>query len=168
MSLLAAVVTATASLVGCGVERGRSAEGLLTDAQPSLEAVAETAVRSLAAADTADLQRLRLTEREHNQLVYPRLPAGRPPQNFPVDIAWANIRTRNGLALSRLLARYAGSRVEPRAVECRGPTERFEGFVVHTDCWVTMEAPSGTRLERQLFRHVLEMGGQFKIFRYYD
>lgn len=53
-------------------------------------------------------------------------------------------------------------------VECRGPTERFRSFRVHTDCWVSF-AMDGRRLgPQQLFKDVLEWDGQFKIFRYYE
>lgn len=125
-------------------------------------------VEAIGRTDTVTLEALRLTEHEHNDLVFPKLPAGQPPQNFPVDIAWANIRTRNSVAVLRLFERYGGEPLAFEAVECVGETEQFEGFEVATDCWTEFTDSQGNRHRAQLFRHALSADGRYKIFRYYD
>lgn len=133
-----------------------------------LSSLGRIVVEAIGRTDTATLEGLRLTEHEHNDLVFPRLPAGQPPQNFPVDIAWTNIRTRNSVAVLRLFERYGGEPSTFETVECVGETERFEGFEVATDCWTEFTDPEGNRQRAQLFRHALSADGRYKIFRYYD
>jgi len=140
----------------------------LTGGAADLESLARIVVEAIGRTDTAALEALRLTEHEHNDLVFPRLPAGQPPQNFPVDIAWANIRTRNSVAVLRLLDRYGGKRLALETVECVGETQRFEGFEVATDCWTEFADSAGSRHRAQLFRHALSADGRYKLFRYYD
>ena len=133
-----------------------------------MEALARNVLRALAAADTALLNTLRLTESEHNDVVWPELPAGAPEIGFPVDFAWRNIQLRNDAALSRIGGWYRSNPVRHQATECRGGTQAFATFRVHTDCWVLLLTTRGEPLEAQLFKDVLERDGGFKIFRYYD
>lgn len=140
----------------------------LSGGAEDLEALGRLVVEAVGRTDTAALEALRLTEHEHNDLVFPRLPAGQPPQNFPVDIAWANIRTRNSVAVLKLFERFGDRRLEFEAVECLGEPERFEGFEVVTDCWTEFSDPDGNRHRVQLFRHALSADGRYKIFRYYN
>lgn len=140
----------------------------LTGGADDLPSLGRIVVEAIGKTDTATLQGLRLTEHEHNDLVFPRLPAGQPPQNFPVDIAWTNIRTRNSVAVLRLFERYGGEGLTFETVECVGETERFEGFEVATDCWTEFTDSDGSRHRAQLFRHALSADGRYKIFRYYD
>lgn len=135
---------------------------------PSMEVLARKALRGLAAADTALLNALRLTESEHNGAVWPELPAGAPEIGFPVDFAWRNIQLRNGSALERVAGWYRSNPVRYQATECRGGTQAFATFRVHADCWVLFLTTRGELLEAQLFKDVLERDGGFKIFRYYD
>lgn len=139
------------------------------DSQPTLEALGRHVLAALAREDEFALERVRLTEREHNEVVWPELPASAPHINYPVDYAWTNIENRNRRGVSRLLSIFANGDAEPRGVECRGGTEEFETFVVHTDCWVVFAAgASPERWEIQLFKDALERSGGYKIFRYYD
>jgi hypothetical protein len=133
-----------------------------------LGSLAGRAVEAIGRRDTLALEALRLTEHEHNDLVFPRLPAGQPPQNFPVDIAWANIRTRNSVAVLKLFEQYGGKDLALSTIECLGETERFEGFDVATDCWTEFIDADGGTHRVQLFRHVVSADGRLKVFRYYD
>jgi len=151
-----------------GGDRGDIPPVVLQQGADDLPTLARTVVEGIGRRDTARLEALRLTEREHNELVFPRLPAGQPPQNFPVDIAWANIRTRNSVAVLRLFERYGGRELTFDAVECLGATERFDGFEVSTDCWTEFTDADGGSYRAQLFRHVISADGGVKVFRYYD
>ncbi|MDE2661972.1 MAG: hypothetical protein OXI39_03055 [Gemmatimonadota bacterium] len=155
-------------LVGsCGGAAPDGAERLPGSAG-SLEELATTVLVGLAAADTVSLETVRLTEDEHNDLVWPELPASAPEVNYPVDLAWKNIRTRNRAALSDLFAVYENRELQFVHAECRGFTEAFDSFVVHTDCWVTLERDGERLPPQQLFKDVLDREGGLKIFRYYE
>lgn len=134
----------------------------------SLPELSRAVLAGLAAADTSRLEAVRLTEHEHEDLVWPELPASDPALNHPVDLAWRNISIRNRAALSELFAEYRGRDLRFVSAECRGPTEAFESFVVHTDCWVELERDGEPLPPRQIFKDVLEWDGELKIFRYYE
>ena len=135
---------------------------------PSARDVAVAALAGLTSRSLGGLERLRLTEYEHNVLVWPELPASRPEVNFPLDYAWYNIEIRNQSARNRLLAVYGGRDLRFERIECIGELERFESFKVHTDCWVSFHVDGSTLHRKQLFKHVLEWDGRYKIFRYYE
>ena len=101
-------------------------------------------------------------------MVWPELPASAPEVNYPADLAWKNIWTRNRAALSDLFGVYEDRRLRFVDAECRGPVEAFESFVVHTDCWVTLRRDGELLPPQQLFKDVLDLDGEMKIFRYYE
>ena len=136
--------------------------------ESSLDGLGEGVLAALVAGDTAALERFRLTEQEHNDEVWPELPASAPEVNFPVDYAWTNIENRNRRGLARLLPIFEGEDVSFRAVECRGETQAFESFVVETDCSLVFTRPDGQLWEVQAFKDVLVREGERRIFRYYD
>ncbi|WP_423925681.1 hypothetical protein [Candidatus Palauibacter sp.] len=134
----------------------------------SLAELATVVLAGLAAADTLRLEAVRLTEVEHNEMVWPELPASAPEVNHPVDLAWQNIWTRNRAALSDLFGVYEDHGLRFVDAEYLGPTEAFESFVVHTDCWVTLQRDGELLPPQQLFKDVLDRDGEMKIFRYYE
>lgn len=152
------------SCAGAPSDRGRRLPG----SAGSLAELATTVLVGLAAADTLGLEAVRLTEVEHNEMVWPELPASAPEVNYPVDLAWKNIRTRNRAALSDLFGVYENRKLRFVDAECRGPSEAFESFVVHTDCWVTLERDGDPMPPQQIFKDVLDWDGELKIFRYYE
>lgn len=124
---------------------------------------------ALARGDVGALERFRLTEREHNDVVWPELPASAPEIGFPVELAWSNIETRDRSAVARILPHYEGREPSFEGAECRGESARFETFEVLTDCWVLFETSDASEpLEAQIFKDVLVRGGGYKVFRYYD
>ena len=139
------------------------------DSAASLEALGRSVLAALSLDDTATLRRLRLTETEHNLVVWPELPAARPEVNFPVDLAWTNIENRNRRGLERSLPLYRGRELRFEDVQCRGAIRTFATFSVRTDCWVAFSHAGGAEIhEAQIFKDVLVRGGGFKTFRYYD
>ncbi len=161
--MLATVAAGVLTLVACDHDAQP-----LPGSAPSLEALGRTVWDALVSGDTAALAAVRLTEYEHNELVWPVLPAARPEVDFPVDLAWENIERRNHRARSRLLAAFRDSDAELRATECRGETEEFETFHVLQDCCLVLHHPRRGRLDLQAFRYVHVMNHGYKIFRYYD
>ncbi len=162
----------SACLLACllaGCDRSSSpGERAFPGSSRSVDALARDALRALAAGDADALEGHRLTESEHNRTVWPELPASEPEIGFPVDFAWRNIQLRNRAALERVADWYRSNPVRHHATECRGDIREFATFRVHTDCWVLFLTTRGELLEAQLFKDVLERGGGFKIFRYYD
>ncbi len=158
-----------ACLVAAACERPQPVgERAFPGSAHSLEALARDALRGLSSSDAELLEELRLTEAEHNAVVWPELPASAPEVGFPVDFAWRNIQLRNYSALERVGDWYRSNPVRHHATECRGATREFATFRVHTDCRVLFLTVRGELMEAQLFRDVLERDGGFKIFRYYD
>ncbi len=121
--------------------------------------------------DRHALERYRLTESEHNEVVWPEFPAAQAEHPFPVDLAWRNIQLRNQQAVRRASSALATARrmgpVETRGVDCEGETASFGTFAVHTDCYVRFGV-AGRPYKMQLFKDVLVRQGGYKIFRYYD
>lgn len=141
------------------------------DSATSLDDLGRGVMDAFERGDGAALERYRLTEKEHNQIVWPELPAGQAEHPFPVDLAWRNIQLRNQRAVGRAsatlaTAKLAGS-VEFRNVDCEGETESFATFSIHTDCYVLFGV-AGRSYKMQLFKDVLVRRGGYKIFRYYD
>jgi len=137
----------------------------------SLNALGRIVLEGLTFADTLSLEAVRLTEYEHNEVVWPELPASAPEINHPVDLAWGNIDRRNLVGRSRLIDAFRDRELEFRSAECRGETRAFDTFVVHTDCYVLFTEVGGVEgriLQVQAFEDVLERGGGMKVFRYYD
>jgi len=125
-------------------------------------------LEGLTAGDTLALEALRLTEGEHNEVIWPELPSGRPEVNFPVDLAWENVTLRNRRDLTRALSWFRGRTAEYEAVECRGDTEEFASFFVLTDCYIVFDTAADGPLEAQVFKDVVVRNGGYKIFRYYE
>ena len=134
----------------------------------SLGELGTKSLEAFVAGDSATLAGFRLTEEEHNGVVFPELPAGRPEVNYPVDLAWQNIELRNGRSLARQMAWFADRLLVVHRTVCQGGTQAFRTFVVHTDCWIYFEDSEEGELRIQLFKDVVERGGGFKVFRYYD
>ena len=134
----------------------------------SLDELGREVLDALARDDRDALASFRLTETEHNTVVWPELPAAQGPSPFPIDLAWQNIQLRNGRAIPRAARIVRGAQpLEFESVLCAGEVAAFETFSVHTDCYTHFRSRGG-RYRLQLFKDVLERGGGFKIFRYYD
>lgn len=138
-------------------------------AAASLDGLAAAILDALSREDVAALEAVRLTELEHNEVVWPELPASAPELAFPVDFAWSNIQARNQSALARIDDYYRGRKLTLVGAECRGEKQIFDTFDVLTDCWVSFKADrQSTIYEAQVFKDVVVRRGGLKIFRYYD
>jgi hypothetical protein len=165
--ILAAALLVT--LPGCSDSRptSESAEtgAVLAGSAATLEALGSRALIALVAADTAAADALRLTEREHNEVIYPELPAA---ASFPVDLAWENVQRRSRRDLGRQIARFGGRDLAYDGTFCQGETQAYRTFEVRTDCWVVFRDAERGRFRVQLFEDVIVRGGGHKIVRWYD
>jgi hypothetical protein len=154
---------------GAPAEAAEAGEPRFPGSTRTLDGLGRTVLVALAASDTTTLAALRLTEQEHNEVVWPELPASRPEVNFPIDFAWTNIELRDRRSITRLLPIFGGLEVGFLTVQCRGGTQTFETFHVLTDCWTIFELEGREGpFEAQLFKDVLVRSSGHKIFRYYD
>lgn len=133
----------------------------LTDGAPSLDALSRQFVAAVSARDTAAMHRLRVTARQHNELLWPELPASR--LNMPVGFAWFNVNSRSVTGAAHVADRYGGSAYHVVRTDCRKGDTAYETFTVHGDCWVALRLENGQRLDAKLFGSVVEMDGRYKI-----
>lgn len=152
-------------IVGCD---GPGSPPPFPDSAADMDTLGRSVIEALVRADTAALRRFRLTEREHNEVIWPELPAAAAEVGFPVDLAWSNIEARSRRDLGRILTAYRGRRLAFEQVDCLGETRTFATFRVHTDCWVVFETGDPDCRRARIFKDVVERYGGFKIFRYYD
>ena len=165
--LMRALLLCLTALCACSPAGAGEHATALPGSVDSLAGLADSAWTALMRGDTAAMERLRLSEYEHNRLVWPELPAARAGSGYPVDLAWQNIQIRNVAARSRLLGRYARGGPVLHGVQCEGQ-QHFRTFSVLTDCYLQLADGSGRSAGRfQLFKDVLVRNGEYKIFRYY-
>lgn len=152
-------------LAGCATEAAGKAERILPGSRPTLDELGDAAWEALTAGDTARMERLRLSEREHNQRVWPALPAARPEIGMPVDFVWQSLQMRNHWDRARLLERFRGSAARLREVRCASVSD-FKDFRIHSDCVLHLREPSGMERSVRIFKDALELQGEWKLFRY--
>ncbi len=148
-------------MVGCS-EGGRPFAG----SAKSLDDLGATVLSAFEEGNPEALARVRLAESEHNQVIWPELPAAQ--RGYPIDLAWQNIQLRNARSIPRAGRVLQEMRpLEFLSVQCEGETESFATFRVHTECHAHFRSRD-REYRMQLFRHVAERHGGYKIFRYYD
>ena len=118
-------------------------------------------LEALARRDTAGMHALRVTEAEHNEVLWPEFPAS--GLNMPVEVAWQNVERASWRKGARIAARFGGVSHKLRGVHCRKGVTQYASFRVHGDCWVTMRPPDGPPFEAKLFGSIVEMDGRYKI-----
>ena len=135
----------------------------------SLDELGRDVWQAMAEGDTATVARLRLTRGEYIDSVWPELPASRPEINFPTELAWLNLASRDAAALEKALRRYHGSTLRYVATSCDSVVAH-PTFRMHSGCRVTVaaRAPEGGNRQLELFRHAVERDGGWKVVRYYD
>lgn len=135
----------------------------------SLEELGRQVWQAIVAGDTASLAALRLTRSEYIDSVWPELPAARPEINFPTELAWLNLSSRDAAALERVLPRYAGSARRYAWTTCDSIVA-YASYRMHSGCRVTVAGDTGATqpLRLELFRHAVERDGGWKVVRYYD
>ena len=161
-SRVAASLLAAAAALGCG---GRQA---FPGSADSLDELGREVLDAFRRGDREAIESFRLTETEHNTVIWPELPAAQGPSPYPIDLAWQNIQLRNGRSIPRAADVLEWARpLVFQSVECVGELETFETFYVHTDCYLHFRS-RGREHRLQLFMDVLERNSGYKIFRYYD
>lgn len=130
----------------------------------SIDSLVSEYVAAVNQGDTAKMHGLRVTEWEHNSLLWPEFPASRPEFNMPLEFAWFNLDKRSVRDAARVVNQYQNLEIRPLEATCRKEIQRYATFEVHGDCVVTVTDRFGVRHEdAKLFGSLVEMDGRFKI-----
>lgn len=151
-----------AAALGCGGQQA------FPGSADSLDELGREVLDAFRRGDREALENFRLSETQHNTVIWPELPAAQGSSPYPTDLAWQNIQLRNGRSIPRAADVLEWARpLEFDSVECFGELETFETFSAHTDCYTHFHS-RGREYRLQLFKDVLVRHGGYKIFRYYD
>ena len=166
LSRLAGTLLLLAPLAGCGAEPDR--EPRLTGGTETLDELGHAVWDAIVREDTAALDRLRLSQFEHNELVWPEQPAAREPSAATnLDLWWNNIQLRNAAAVRDLLREHGGSDRALAGVECAGETREYASFQALGGCRLLVRGPEGPETV-EAFRYVIRMDGRHKVVRFYE
>ncbi len=156
-------------LAAAGCREGQAAARLdaLPGSAPSIDALGRGVVEGFVHADTVRLRGYTLSLEEYRDVVWPRLGMD-SISGMTFDWSWRDNQMRGGRAHRRYLQRMKGLPLRPVATQCTGEPQRFDGVTVIPDCTVTVRDSAGGTEQMQLFKSVVEIGGQYKIFRYDD
>lgn len=118
--------------------------------------------------DPAALNALRLTEYEHNELVWPEQPAASEPTAAAnLELWWQNIQVRNRAGMEQLLRDYGGSDRALKGVACTDDPRRYATYQALAGCRLLLDAEGGVQ-QVEAFRYVIRMDGVHKVLRYYE
>ena len=152
------------------VALARLREGLpvpaaLHGGETSRDALVRRFVRSLEAADTADLRRMTMTRAEFAHLYYPGSAYTRRPTRQEADLVWFLHIQDSEKGVSRALARYGTAPLGYAGYACAPEPLREGRNVLWHGCAVRI-APAGDTLRLRLFGPILERDGRFKLYSY--
>lgn len=138
----------------------------LAGASTSRDALVERFVRSLSAADSADLVAMAMSTTEFAWLYYPESQFTRPPYELGPEHAFLLIDQNSRKGLTRLLRRVAGVELDLAGYSCppeprrEGPNSFWEG------CTVQFRNPDGVVDTLRLFGAIWERDGRWKLVSY--
>lgn len=127
----------------------------------SLDELASTMLAAVSAGDTSAMHTLRLSEAEHNELLWPHLPASRPEFNMSVAFAWGNLQRTSVRDAWRIVNDVGGRDWTFVSLDCRKGRTSYGPATVHGDCWVTAANGPDTQTFK-VFGSAVEWGGSFK------
>ncbi len=145
-------------LVGCGEQESR-----LTNTMESPEEVCQRTLDALASNDTLALQRLRLTQFEHDSLLVPQMPAPAPGVERDMGMAWYLLEQNNIKGIRRALYDYGGKRFSLVRVRFTRPDKVFGPIVAHRGTEVTVRDSTGAEFVLPIFGSIVENNGRYKL-----
>jgi hypothetical protein len=114
--------------------------------------------------DFDGLERLRITEREFTDRVWPELPVSASASEYARDYAWRDLTQKSRLYLRQLLAEHGGRRYRLVRVEFTGETTRHRTFAVHRKSRLVVRNTAGDIATLRLLGSVIEAGNRFKVY----
>ncbi len=160
--------TALSAIAICAVVVGVAACAgtQIQDAEPSIDALAQSVLDAVERRDLDRLQSLALSEEEFRGVVWPELPAARPERNLPVDFVWNDLRLKSATSLGHILDRYAQTPLALVDIRFNGGTTPYDSYLVHREAVLIVKGQDGTEQEVRLFGSVFEQDGRYKVFSY--
>lgn len=165
-SSLPVPAAASAAPTVAGTRPATGGERRLLHAATSIEDLVRHVLAAVEAADMNGLTELRITEREHNELVWPELPAR--DHNVQLDFAWDMLDTRSHTNQGRAIGTWHGKGLEFVAVRFERGIERYRTFAAHRGTVVSARTAAGEEVELRFIGSILELDGQFKVVSYKD
>jgi len=142
---------------------GLSPTDTLQGGAPTPEALVDTFLRAVEAADTLAVASLALNRAEFAWLYYPYTQYTMPPYELSPALVWFQLQNRSSRGLTRLLQRYAGETLYDTGLHCPDGGEAWgDGWIWH-NCTVRGRIPSGDDVEERLFGSILALGGRAKF-----
>ena len=160
MHLRALVLLAIAALAGCGTSA--SSVRILSNADPTPEALAARFLDALSRDDLEAIKAMRLTEQEFCAYVFPELPSSKLP-NVHCDFVWSQATLNSMAGMTRMQKAHKAKRYELVSVRFAA-VETYDSYRVHKEPVVTVRDESGATTEARLFGSMLELDGQYKLF----
>lgn len=159
ITLVIAAAITTQITAACGTGESR-----LKNGARSIDELVSRYLEAVADRDTAAMHALRLSEYEHNEILWPELPASRPEFNMPITFAWENLNLHSHRDANRVLADFSDRHIEIERVDCRKGVTEYPTLKVHGDCWIIgRDGRTGIREEFKLFGSIVESEGRYKI-----
>jgi hypothetical protein len=165
------MLACTVATVACGANGDAPNEAAAAGADlggwySSIPTLVEDALARAAADDMEGLTRLRVTEREHEELLWPAFPASDPALNIPHSFAWSNLQKSCWRGQHALVSMLERGQWAVRDIEHPGGIEPYSGFRLHRDTLVQVEGPDGAQRDIHLLGSVVEIDGRFKLLSY--
>ena len=126
------------------------------------EALLSQIADAVSRADTADLERIIVTQAEYGRLYYPSSVFTRKPYELSPDIAWLLNSESNVKGRRRLLERLGGKQVRFARLTCAEPMNEGEN-TIRKDCTVEVSVARREAVRLKVFHSLIERGGHVKI-----
>ena len=156
--LLLAFVTAACSELTAGSP--------MADARNSPEALARAALDAIAAGAEDDLDVLRISRTEYEDLLWPILP---DREHVPFEFVWSITEPRSRKARGRIIADYHGIPLELARVDTGDEIERYDAFTLYKDArMIVRRTDTGQEGTFPLMDVLVHMGGGWKFMNFKD
>ena len=165
----AALVVDSALPMSQLIERFQRSAGVrpdsLTGGEPALEPLVRRYVAALAAADTAALRALVVTQAEYAYLFFPGSTMARPPYELQPDVAWMMLLLESRKGVERAASFVDAHNLSYAGVQCPEP-QRSGAARAWRGCTVRARLPGGSMAQARLFSEIVELRGHHKFLSY--
>jgi hypothetical protein len=161
----AGATSATPAMEEAGAATPRD-ERKLFHAATSVEDLVRQVLAAVDAEDMQGLTDLRVTEREHNELLWPEFSA--KDHNVDLDFAWDMLNTRSHTNQGRTIGTWRGQGLDFTAVRFERGVESYKTFTLHRGTLVAARTAQGGDVDLRFIGSILELDGQFKVLSYKD
>ncbi|MBL8989503.1 MAG: hypothetical protein JNJ80_24750 [Gemmatimonadetes bacterium] len=138
----------------------------LTDGASSRDELIGRFMEAVERADTAELRRLTLTQREFAWIYYPTTPQGLPPYDLAPGLMWFMLETRGRTGLAKLMQERGGQPAKFVRSECDPDPSREGDNLVWGPCAIVRRQPRGDVVTERWFGPIIERRGRFKFINY--